>query len=47
MTIEPICDSCKRELQEFGAILFGPPIPTIKSKNSIYAEIAAAKLYLK
>jgi hypothetical protein len=25
MTIKPVCDSCKRELDDFGAILFGPP----------------------
>ncbi|GBE19732.1 hypothetical protein BMS3Abin17_00459 [archaeon BMS3Abin17] len=25
MTIKPICDKCKQELTEFGAILFSPP----------------------
>ena len=25
MAIKPICDKCKKELQEFGAILFSPP----------------------
>ncbi len=25
MTIKPICDSCKKELNEFGAILLSPP----------------------
>jgi len=25
MAIKPICDSCKEELDEFGAILSGPP----------------------
>ena len=23
--IKPICDFCKKELQDFGAILFSPP----------------------
>ncbi len=25
MAIKPICDKCKTELSEFGAILFSPP----------------------
>jgi len=25
MAIKPICDKCKKELNEFGAILLGPP----------------------
>lgn len=25
MTIKPICDFCKQELNEFGAILLSPP----------------------
>ena len=25
MTIKPICDRCKKELQDFGGILFSPP----------------------
>jgi hypothetical protein len=25
MTIKPICDKCKKELDDFGAILFSPP----------------------
>ena len=25
MTIKPICDKCKQELEEFGALLFSPP----------------------
>ncbi len=25
MAIKPICDICKKELEEFGAILLGPP----------------------
>ncbi len=25
MTIKPICDMCRKELEEFGAILLGPP----------------------
>lgn len=25
MAIKPICDRCKKELEDFGAILFSPP----------------------
>lgn len=25
MAIKPVCDKCKKELEEFGAILFSPP----------------------
>lgn len=25
MAIKPICDKCKKELNDFGAILFSPP----------------------
>ena len=25
MGIKPICDKCKKELDDFGAILFSPP----------------------
>lgn len=25
MTIKPICDKCKKELDDFGALLFSPP----------------------
>jgi hypothetical protein len=25
MAIKPICDRCKKELEEYGAILFSPP----------------------
>jgi len=25
MAIKPICDKCKKELDDFGAILFSPP----------------------
>lgn len=25
MAIKPICSKCKKELNDFGAILFGPP----------------------
>ena len=25
MAIKPICDKCKKELEEFGAILLSPP----------------------
>ena len=26
MGIKPICDFCKQELNDFGAILFSPPV---------------------
>lgn len=29
MAIKPVCDRCKKELNDFGAILFSPP----KGKN--------------
>jgi hypothetical protein len=25
MSIKPVCDKCKKELQTFGGILFSPP----------------------
>ncbi|MBS3071955.1 hypothetical protein J4408_03115 [Candidatus Pacearchaeota archaeon] len=25
MAIEPVCDKCKKELEDFGALLFSPP----------------------
>jgi len=25
MAIKPVCDKCKKELKEFGGILFSPP----------------------
>lgn len=25
MAIKPICDKCKKELDDFGALLFSPP----------------------
>ena len=25
MSIKPVCDKCKKELNDFGAILFSPP----------------------
>lgn len=33
MSIKPICDKCKKELQEFGAILFSPPDKRSKVKK--------------
>lgn len=33
MTIKPICDKCKKELQEFGAILLSPPDKDNKVKK--------------
>ena len=31
MTIKPICDKCKQELEDFGALLFSPP----NSENNV------------
>jgi len=31
MAIKPVCDKCKKELVDFGAILFSPP----NKKNSV------------
>lgn len=33
MTIKPICDKCKKELEEFGGILFSPPDENNKAKK--------------
>lgn len=33
MTIKPICDMCKKELNEFGAILLSPPDKENKVKK--------------
>lgn len=33
MTIKPICDKCKKELQDFGAILLSPPDSESKVKK--------------
>ena len=33
MAIKPICDKCKKELKEFGAILFSPPDEDNKVKK--------------
>jgi len=33
MAIKPICDRCKRELEDFGGILFSPPNPDKTTKK--------------
>ncbi|MFH1402269.1 MAG: hypothetical protein ABIG87_01420 [Patescibacteria group bacterium] len=33
MAIKPICDKCKKELTEFGAILLSPPDKNNKVKK--------------
>jgi len=33
MAIKPICDKCKKELEEYGAILLGPPDEQQKVKK--------------
>jgi len=43
MAIKPVCDKCKKELKEFGGILFSPPKDNIVRKFHIcvkcYAEM--------
>jgi hypothetical protein len=34
MSIKPICDKCKRELKDFGGILFSPPDENNKVEKS-------------
>lgn len=36
MPIKPVCDKCKNELDEFGALLFGPPENGNTVKNFIF-----------
>lgn len=33
MAIRPVCDFCKKELKEFGALLFSPPDSHSKVKK--------------
>ena len=33
MSIKPICDKCKKELEDFGALLFSPPDESAKAKK--------------
>lgn len=33
MAINPICDNCKKELKDFGAILLSPPDPENKVRK--------------
>lgn len=35
MSIKPFCDMCKKELKEFGGILFSPPKGKIVKKFHI------------
>lgn len=35
MAIKPICDLCKNELKDFGALLFSPPNDNIVEKYHI------------
>ena len=38
MAIKPVCNSCRKELDDFGAILFGPP-----DKNSTVKKFHLCK----
>ncbi|MFH1036494.1 MAG: hypothetical protein V1756_00285 [Patescibacteria group bacterium] len=44
MAIKPKCDKCKKELKEFGAILFSPPKKNVVQKfhlcQKCYREIS-------
>ncbi len=33
MAIKPICDQCKKELEDFGALLFSPPDKESRTKK--------------
>ena len=33
MSLSPKCDACKKELKEYGALLFSPPMGTPPKKN--------------
>jgi hypothetical protein len=35
MAIKPVCDSCKKELVEFGGILLSPPLGTKVDKHHL------------
>jgi len=46
MTIKPICDKCKNELDEFGGILLSPPDENNRVKKlhlckNCYGEISS------
>ncbi|VVB80363.1 Uncharacterised protein [uncultured archaeon] len=41
--IKPICDKCKRELNDFGALLFSPP----NEKNEVRKFHICKKCYEK
>jgi len=42
MAIKPICDSCKKELVDYGALLFSPP-----KKNSVKKYHLCKECYRK
>jgi len=41
MAIKPICDKCKKELVDFGAILLSPPDENGKVKKFHLEEISS------
>jgi len=43
MTIKPICDMCKKELTDFGAILLSPP----DNKNNIKKYHICKECYIQ
>jgi hypothetical protein len=43
MAIKPVCDICKQELLEFGALLFSPP----NNKNEVRKYHLCKKCYLE
>lgn len=47
MAIEPKCDRCKKELIEYGAILFGPPDMEGKAKKFHICKECYEKIILE
>lgn len=48
MAIKPVCDFCKKELRDFGALLFSPPDAKSNVKkfhvcNSCYKKITTRR----
>ncbi len=44
MAIKPICDKCKKELTDFGAILLSPPDKNSKVKKFHLCKICYVKI---
>jgi hypothetical protein len=44
MAIKPKCDSCGKELKDFGALLFGPPNKEDKVKKFHFCKACYKKI---